>query len=198
LSIQAVHNERELLRQIAQGDEQAFNTLFGLYREKLYYYLLKITKSAEISEELVIDIFLKLWLGRELTSKIEHPESFFYKVAYHKAVDFLKVTSRHARLQQVYIDRAQTETQSRIDDVIVDAELRKLVYDAVNSLPPQRKLIYTLSREEGLSHQQIAEALNLSRNTVKNSMMSATRSIGEFLRKAHAEKVAFSMLFFLY
>jgi RNA polymerase sigma-70 factor (ECF subfamily) len=90
-----------LLACLAEGDEKAFNALFERYKDRLYHYLFKITKSSEISEEIVIDIFVKIWVGREIMDRIQNVESFLHKVAYHKAIDFLRVTSRHARLKKV-------------------------------------------------------------------------------------------------
>lgn len=186
-----------LLSQLAGGDELAFNTLFERYKDKLYNYLLKITKSSEVSEEIVIDIFVKLWVGRELMNHIQNLESFLHKVAYHKAIDFLRVTSRHARLKKVYIDRMENEPEKLADDLIIDEEFRQILHKAIQRLPPQRKLIYTLSREEGLTHNQIASALNLSRNTVKNSIMSATKSISEFLQDNSYGKIILPLFFLL-
>ncbi|CAL1517432.1 sigma-70 family RNA polymerase sigma factor [Chitinophaga sp. MM2321] len=197
LCIPLLHSDTSLLVRLAAGDEAAFNTLFERHRDKLYNYLLKITKSPEIAEEFVIDVFVKLWVGRELMVQVHHLEGFLYKVAYHKAIDFLRVTSRHDRLQKVYIERLEQLPEKRADDLLIDMELRQLLLEAVKQLPPKRRLIYTLSREQGLTHDQIATALNLSRNTVKNTMMAATRSISNFLQSNGLDKAALSILFFM-
>jgi len=186
-----------LLADLATGEEIAFNTLFERYKDKLYNYLLKITKSPEVSEEIVIDIFVKIWVGRELMNHVQNLESFLHKVAYHKAIDFLRVTSRHARLKKVYIDRMENEPEKLADDLIIDEEFRQIFQKAIQQLPPQRKLIYTLSREQGLTHDQIATALNLSRNTIKNSMMAATKSISDFLQDNSYSKFILPLFFLL-
>ena len=176
----------------------AFNVLFERYRDKLYYYILRHTKSAEITEEIVIDIFMKLWVGRELAVNIKSPAAFFHKVAYYKAMDFLRTTARHARLRQVYIERAGEADVRKPDEVLIDNEGRALLLEAVNQLPPKRKLIYQLSREEGLNHDAIAKLLNLSRSTVNNSITAATISIAEYLKKNVAGKAALSSAFTAY
>ena len=73
--------DEQLFSFIKEGNEMAFNVLFERYRDKLYYYILRHTKSAEITEEIVIDIFMKLWVGRELAVNIKSPAAFFHKVA---------------------------------------------------------------------------------------------------------------------
>lgn len=183
LSGSSIQDDAVLLAGVAAGNEAAFNQLFGRYRGKLYGYLLKITKSPEIAEEIVIDIFMKLWVGRQLIQKVEHPENFLHKIAYHKAIDFLRTAARHTRLRNVYIDRMKPEQSQQADDVLIDSQSMQLLHRAILSLPPRRRLIYTLSREEGLTYEQIAAALNLSRNTVKNSMMAAVKSIAIYLRR---------------
>ncbi len=197
MSTTPVHDDAMLLQQVASGDESAFNTLFERYRNKLYQYMLGVTKSPEISEEIVMDVFVKLWVGRELLSEIRQLDKFLHKVAYHKAIDFLRAASRHARLQQAYIARMDSEPTKPADELLIDAETRQLLIEAIRQLPPQRRLIYQLSREEGLTHEQIAQALNLSRNTVKNSIVSATKSISAYLRKNNSGEAGLSMLFFL-
>lgn len=192
-----IYDEKALLDRLAAGDEVAFNELFERHREKLFRYLLKITKSPEISEEIVIDVFVKLWTGRELMQHVLQLDSFLHKVAYHRAIDFLRAASRHTRLQKAYVERMEREPEKRADELLIDAESRKLLQKAIHRLPPRRKFIYTLSREHGLTHDQIAAALNLSRNTVKNSIMAATRSISEFLQHNGSARGVLLLLFFL-
>ena len=190
-----IDDDNALLIKLASGDKMAFNTLFERHSDKLFNYLCKITKSPEVSEEVVTDIFVKLWLGRELLDHIVNLESFLHKVAYHKATDFLRTISRHTRLQKRYIDRLETEPQRLADDLIIDKEFRHILQKAIYQLPPQRKLIYTFSREQGLTYDQIATALNLSRNTVKNSIMAATKSIKKFLLDNNMSKEVVPLLF---
>lgn len=191
------YQEKELLIRIAAGDENAFAQVFELYRLRLYNYLLRITKFPVIAEDLVVDVFMKLWVGRELLVNVYDLEGFLHKVAYNKAMDFFTTTARHTRLLQVYAERIDGHTERLADELMVDDECRRILLEAVNQLPPQRKLIYTLSREKGLTHEQIAGALNLSRNTVKNSIVSASRSISEYLQKYYPGKTALSCLFLL-
>jgi RNA polymerase sigma-70 factor (ECF subfamily) len=184
------HTDEQLLCLIKTGNEEAFSTLFERYRSKLYYYLLRHTKSNEISEEIVIDIFMKLWKGRELADQIQEVSAFFHKIGYYKALDFLRTTARKQQLSRVYIDRAKQVEEKMPDELMIDEETKILLLQAVNQLPPQRKLVYQLSREEGLSHEQIAQMLRLSKSTVNNTIVSASRSISEYLKKHVVGKAA--------
>lgn len=192
-----IEDDGTLLARLADGDERAFNILFERYRARLYNYLLKITKSPEISEEIIIDIFVKLWVGRKVMDQVQNLGSFLHKVVYHKAIDFLRTTARHTRLQNAYIARIKSEPEKLPDELLIDAEFRQILRKAIYQLPPKRRLIYTLSREQGLTHDEIARTLNLSRNTVKNSIVAATKSISEYLQDNSSNKAVFPLLFFL-
>jgi RNA polymerase sigma-70 factor (family 1) len=184
LSFTDTSYEKNLLQQIAGGDETAFRELFDIYRQRLYSYIFNITRLPEISEEIVADIFVKLWVGRELLTQIEQPNAFLHKVAYYKAMDFLKTLARQARLQERYNEwYLATAHEKSPDQLLIDAEMVQLISRGINQLTPQRKLIYRLSREEGMTHEQIARHLNLSRNTVRNSIIAATRFIDTYLKE---------------
>lgn len=189
----AAFTDEQLFALLKEDNEAAFNALFVRYRSKLYYYILRHTKSPEIAEEIVIDIFMKLWKGRSLAGLIQEPAAFFHKVGYYKAMDFLRTAARHSRLQQAYIDRAEHASEKKPDDLLIDMESRELLLRAINQLPPQRKLIYQLSREEGLSHEEIAQTLKLSRSTVNNAIVSASRSIIRYLKNTASGEAALSV-----
>lgn len=197
LSERELYTEQELLLQVSQGNEPAFNALFEQYRPRIHQYLLLLTKSTEVAEEIVIDIFVKLWIGRSLLSQVENAEAFLRKIAYNKAMDFFRTTARHTRLRQAYLSQLTPEPDKSADEILIDAEARQLIYEAVNQLPPQRKLIYTMSREQGLTHEQIAQTLSLSRSTVKNSMVASVKSIHQYLSTHHKGNAGSLLVIFM-
>ncbi len=188
--------EKSLLSQIAEGNERAFRQLYDLYWAKLYNYLIRIIKSPEITEEIVIDIFLKLWTGRELLHNIQHLDGFLRKVAYNKAMDFFKIASRDEQLKRIVAREMEMEETSGADHRLLDGESRGILQQAILQLSPQRRLIFTLSREKGLTHEQIARQLNLSRNTVRNSMAEALKSIRQYLKSNDIEPLIALGVFF--
>lgn len=192
-----MHTDHILLSRIAMGEEDAFTELFERYREKLFYYLLRHTKSPEVAEEIVTDIFMKLWLGRELAGQIKDIGAFLHKVGYYKVMDFLRTTARHERLKKVYSHHVKAGADEFPADPMLDDELKSLIYKAVNQLPPRRKLMYRLSRQEGMTHEQIACLLNLSTSTVNNTLVSASRSIVSYVRTYSKQGSALGLLLVL-
>jgi RNA polymerase sigma-70 factor (ECF subfamily) len=175
-------DETLLLKEVAAGNEAAFKQLFEERRDKLFNYLVRITKSKEIAEEIIIDVFLKLWIGRELVHDIKNLDGFLHKVAYYKALDFLKKAGRSANLQQLIYREMQMVREKEADHRLLDHEYRQILHKAIRQLSPQRKLVFTLSRENGLSHDEIARQLKLSRQTVKNTITDALKFIRDFLQ----------------
>ena len=171
-----------VLKQIAAGNEAAFKLLFEERRNKLFNYLVRITKSREIAEEIIIDVFLKLWIGRELIQEIRNIDGFLHKVAYYKALDFLKIAGRNANLQKLISREIQMTKEKEADHRLLDNEYRQILHKAIKQLSPQRRLIFTLSRENGLSHDEIARQLKLSRQTVKNTLTDTLKFIQHFLQ----------------
>lgn len=170
-------NDKRLLEMIAHGDEMAFKTLFEKYRDKLHAYLYSITKSSEVAEEIVMDVFLKIWFSRTKSIDIIHFDSFLYKIAHNKAIDFLRAVHRDQTLFNLVWEEMQFVSDYTADSKLKEKENHHALQTAVSQLPPKRRLVYELSRKKGLTHDQIARYLNLSKNTVNNHLVESLRFI---------------------
>lgn len=177
-----MHSDLTLQMEIASGNEAAFKIFFEKHRSKLYNYLFSIVKSKEIAEEIVVDVFMKIWVGRELMPDIQNMDAFLHKVAYNKALDFLRMASRNAGLQKLVRREMENEKEKQADHKMLEQECNQIIHEAIQKLSPQRHIVFTLSRMHGLSYDEIAQKLNLSRNTVRNTMAETLRSIRTFLR----------------
>jgi len=176
-------NDYELLCETSIGNEVAFSQLFEKHRGKLFNYLLRVTKSKEITEEIIIDVFMKIWMGKELLPDVKNFEAFLCVVAKNKSMDFFRIAARDERLQKMVGNRITQEQENQTDNIILEKEYKTILEQALSKLSPQRKQIFYLSREQGLTHDQIAKHLNLSRNTVRNTMAETLKLIRLFLKK---------------
>ena len=168
-----------------EGNEAFFNLLYKKYRNKLYGFLFKITKSRETSEEIVLDVFLKIWQGREAAHEIEDLEAFLYRVAYHKAIDFFREAKRNPAIQrEIWENMSRTEAAGNlVDEKLAEKELESGLHTAISMLPRQRKKVFYLREYEGFSYTDIASRLQLSNHTVRNHLASSVQFIREFLLK---------------
>ena len=192
----SLNNDHLLLAQIAQRDELAFKTLFDSYRDRLYHYIHGMIKSKEVAEELVMDVFLKLWLGKELVNQIENLDAFLFRVAYNKSIDFLRRAARDPRFRDLLWDEMQLAGGMYADQPMITREYEAKLREAVGLLSPQRRLVYALSRDKGLSHADIALKLQLSKHTVSNHIVEAQKFIRSYLIR-HMD-VAVVMAFVIY
>lgn len=175
--------EKDLLLQVSEGSEKAFKTLFTDYYEQLFNYVFSFIKSRQITEELVMDVFLKIWLGRDIIPQIEKFEAFLFRVAHNKSIDFLRAVARDPKFQDLLWDQIQLTNNVHADSDILMKEYETKLREAVSILSPQRKKVYQLSRDQDMTHDQIAVHLNLSKHTVNNHIVEAQRFIRSYLSK---------------
>lgn len=186
--------DNSLLILISHGDEQAFKELFRIYRDRLFNYILKITKSRETAEEIVMDVFLKLWDGRALIREIENFPSFVFLMARNKSIDFLRTAAKDRILQELIWNEIQVLSDVRSDERVIISELEEEVNRVVNQLSPQRQAVFRLSREEHMTYDQIAKHLKLSKSTIKNHMIDSLR----FIRTHLTTKMDVIIIVFLF
>lgn len=174
-----------LLSLIAEGDEKAFAALFGRYRDRLYSYLVKVTKSKESSEEMVLDAFVKIWTARTALGEINHFEAFLFRVAHNRAIDFLRQSQRNQRNRTAIWEGIQELKAAMADEALLKTETEQAICEAVSRLSPQRQEVFRLSREEYLSYDEIAERMQLSKFTVRNHLSAALQFIRSHLDNGH-------------
>ncbi|HEU5366176.1 MAG TPA: RNA polymerase sigma-70 factor [Hanamia sp.] len=177
------HTEKELLEQISAGDEKAFRALFATYYEQLYRYIFGFIKSKQVSEELVMDVFLKIWLGRDLIPQIEKFDAFLFRVAHNKSIDFLRSVARDPKFKDLLLENIQLANNVQSDSPVLMQEFETKLREAVSLLSPQRKKVFQLSREQDMTHDEIAAQLNLSKHTINNHIVEAQRFIRTYLSK---------------
>lgn len=171
------YTDSELIRYVVNDNEHAFNELFARYRNRLLAYLLKISKSPEIAEEIVLDIFIKIWNGRAQMKDIENLEAFLFTVARNKAFDFLRQVKKSRLKQEALWERMQGNVADMADKGLLLENLEATIRSATSHLSPQRKMVFLLSRDHNLTYEQIAEKLQLSTNTVRNHLSAALQII---------------------
>lgn len=155
--------------------ELLFAGIFKTYEYRLYSLALKLTKSDLYARDVIQEVFLKLWEHRESIHTIENIEAWLYRLTENKVIDFLRKAAADGRLKEALWNKLPTNPE--VEHGVEVKEYNYIIQKAIDQLPPQRKLIYYLNREEGLNYQQIANELHISRHTVKNQLSTALQSI---------------------
>jgi RNA polymerase sigma-70 factor (ECF subfamily) len=177
---------RELQGMIADGDENAFTQVYLHFGKKLVHFAVSLIRSKQIAEELVEDVFVNLWAGRDRILQIENLTVYLYVSVKNKALNMLSHKAKELVTAPFDdLDIAVDEFAADPYDLMITAEMMTRMQHAIESLPPRCKIIFKLIRENGLKYKEVAEILNISVNTIDVQMAIAVKKICTAL---HIEK----------
>ena len=186
-------DEKDLLVKLRNGDHRAFEKIYHLYKDRLISSCLRLLKSPELTEELLQDLFLKLWLQREKIDVEQSLNAYLYKVAHNMVYDFFRKASRDRRLQE-HLIAVTPLSYNDIEEHIYQRENKVELMHAVSLLPPQQQKIFKLCRFEEKSHEEISALLNITVGTVNNHMTRANTFIKEYFQPKPGSHVAIAIL----
>ncbi|WP_289023083.1 RNA polymerase sigma-70 factor [uncultured Salegentibacter sp.] len=174
------NSDHVLVEHLKSGDEASFQVLFNRYQEDVYFYAKSLVKIDVQAEEIVQDVFIKVWVSKHLLKPKKSFKAFIFTIARNLAFNFLKKAANDRELMnRVFYESIESHKPTDIN--LTEAEYKNLSERAITSLPPRCQLIFKMSREEGKSYEEISDELNISANTVKNQMTKALGNIREFL-----------------
>jgi RNA polymerase sigma-70 factor (ECF subfamily) len=182
-------SDYDLVEELRRGDLEAFDQIFKKYGDRLFGFALTYLKSREEAEELVQDVFLKIWNNRKNLKKVSSLKSYLFTIAYHNMCRLFREKQIHEKYskeiaflgKQAAILEEQLEYKSTLEQV--DRLIEKL--------PEKQKIIFIKSRREGKTSKEIADEMNLSPGTVDNQISAAIR----FLRE-HISDTSFALLLY--
>lgn len=166
----------EQINDFREGDEIAFREIYTYFSPKVYRFAYSFLKEKQHSEEIVQETFLSLWENHHKFEENKPLEPYLFTIAKRLVLDQLRKkistdTLRSKLLVAISVQHNETEEQIIFSDMLVFAE------KAIKELPQQQQMVFRLSRLEGLSYDEIAQRLNLSRNTVKNHLGVAAKKL---------------------
>lgn len=174
------YNEKEFLNAIAGGDEQAYVQLYRHYWNEVYSLALSFLKSPSLAEDTLQEVFVKLWLKRESIREWKDFRAYFMTMVRHEIINTMRQGKRQLLIRDLPpdIDAAGTSPQ---EELLHSKETVALLQSAVNTLSAKQREVFLLSRTNGLTHDQIAEQMQLSKKTVANLITLALNQIREYL-----------------
>ncbi|HWK05596.1 MAG TPA: RNA polymerase sigma-70 factor [Puia sp.] len=184
-------HEQALFISISEGDETAFSTCYSEYGRVLMPFLVRLVGSRDSAEEIIQEVFLKVWLYRDRLAEVDNPRSWLFRVAANTGRNWLKKKMLIEQKMQEH-QRQWDIPDSAIPEQVDLKSIAGVIQRTILSFPPQRRRIYQMSREEGLKPAEIAARLELSVSTVKNTLLSALKTIRE-----NIEEAGFWVTFFL-
>jgi len=161
--------------------ELVFTSLFKEHEYKLFTFAFRLTKSEQLAKDIIQEVFLKLWDHRASIHEINNIEYWLYRLTENKAIDFFRKANAEQRLRMAIwynVREIVNDTQLQVEA----REFNNIIKNAIDKLPPQRKIIYQLNRENGMNYQEIASKLKISSNTVRNQLAAAVKSLRKLIR----------------
>lgn len=172
--------DSQLVTLLKQGDADAFEKVFYGFSDRLYYFAMRYLRSQHDAEEIVQDVFVKLWENRENLNENLSFSGYLFTIARNTIFN----QNRKKVNEQAYHEYVRgflENTTSKTEDDLIYSDIKSMIDKVVDELPPQRKLIYKLSRESGLSYREIAEQLNLSERTVEAHIRLALKTLTQVI-----------------
>lgn len=171
--------DKGIIRKLALGNEEAFRQVYDAYKNKLYFYALKFTRNEANAEEIVQQVFIKLWDTKHKIDLDLSFDAYLFRITRNLTFNFLKSQAREA-LQRQEIVAIKGLKEYQTEEVLAYNECAEIAMQAIESLPEKRQIIFKMSHDDGLSIEEIAEMLDISVHTVKSQLIKASKTI-----KAH-------------
>jgi len=162
--------------------EQLFNELFREYEQPLYLFAFKMLKSEMVAQDIIQDVFLKLWLIRDKISEVKSISSFLYKLTENKVIDHLRASASDQKKRQALWRRLHQSHEQNVGISVEAKEYHTIIQQAIEQLPPQRRAVYLLSQAEDRPRKEIASLLQISPHTVRNQLAKAIENIVAYLK----------------
>ncbi|KQR66921.1 RNA polymerase sigma factor [Pedobacter sp. Leaf176] len=172
--------EKILLQKIAADDELAFKHVLELYKNNIYSFVVKFVYSKADAEEIVQDTFFTIWQKRDILPNIEHPRNYIYTVVRNKTYNYLNRVAKNKKLVAQLWANMQVESNN-IEELSDLKDSEMLIQSGLRNLSQQKQQIFKMSREAGLSHEEIAEHTGLSKSRVKNIIVEILKYLRYYL-----------------
>ncbi len=176
-----ITTEKIYVQALCKGDQKAFEALFLFYHPKLVYYLTGFFKNDELSRDMAQDIFLSVWYNKAKLAEIKSFKAYIFKMGKNAICNYYD----HSLVNNKFVAEQLTRTDffENTEEIIFAKQLQSLIDLAVSKMPSQRKLIYTLSRIEGLPNDKIAVKLNIKKRTVENHLTAALADLRKTMKQ---------------
>ncbi|MCT2561832.1 RNA polymerase sigma factor [Chryseobacterium herbae] len=172
-------NEKDLLLRLRDGDEYAFESLYRTYSRRILIGVVRFVKDEDQAQEILQDVFIRIWNHRKNIDPDKSFQSYLFSIANNLVRDFFRKAAHDRKLQASLIARG-TELYDHIETALYHKETTAILHSAIETLPLQRKTIFTLCRLEGKSYDEVASIMGITVSTVGNQLVKATRSVKRY------------------
>lgn len=174
-------NVEILLAAISRNEEAALTKLIERFSTELYIFAFGIVKRKEVAEEIVSDVFFRLWSERKNIRRIQNIRAYLIIAVRNNSLAYLRSKINKPYLTLDEIDTFELEPLKCPETILIDKETMALINSTIAQLPAKNKMVFTLAKINGLKYKEIATLMNISTRTVENHIASALERIDKIL-----------------
>ena len=168
------NDERSLIRQISQGDEKAFSEMYDRYRPVLYRFVFNILKSADLTNDSCQEIFIKIWEDRTRLHEVMSFKYYLLTVGKNHSLNVLKKVISEEKTLSDFISN-YSEVNNEVEEKMQSDEYQEFINSVLVTLTPQSRKIFQLCRQQGMSYDEAAIVMGVSRNMIKKHMIRSMK-----------------------
>jgi len=192
VSFEGIHNEKELLLQIAQGDRSAFKVLYTAYFPHVQQYVSLFEPGRESLDELTQDVFVRIWEKRARLAGVESFKGYVFLITRNVVFNFIRALKVRQRVKE--LDESIDVVSNEFENELLFKQYYRIAIEAMDKLPPGRRKVLKMSIDDGLTLDEIAAELDITRAGVKKQLYAATAFVRQYLHE-HGE---ISLLLFVF
>lgn len=177
-----VPNEKEIVERLVLGDKDAFCELYTSYKGVVIRFSMRMIKSGTIAEDVFQDTFAMVWQSRRFINPGLSFSAYLFTIVKNRILNILREEDNQWTLKSVMSSKQKEEEQTTHETILLN-DLMRLIREAKQTLTPKQLQIYELSREQNMSHAEIAETLEISKNTVREHITMSLKQIRNYLDK---------------
>ncbi len=182
---------------LINGDVNAFENIYRFYFHRIFHFVNRFAVTREDTEEIVQDVFVKLWEKRASIDLDKNFSSFLFTIAQNMVIDRMRQYMAAEKRMQVYrVKNANKVSRRSTEELVNYYELSNLITELINDLPPRRRMVFKLNREKGMTYKEIADLLKVSQGTIEKQMSKAIHTLTSILKNNYGYNIEL-MVFFL-
>jgi len=186
--------DKKIIKRFKEGDAEAFDAIYHNYSKKMFHFALGLVKDEDISKDLVQEVFVNLWEKRGQVDLNLNFDNYIFTIAYNSVRKYFRKKSIETKVID-HLVKNSPEIIESVDGTVIYNELLELASKTIENLPPKRKIVYKLSRQEGMKIKEIASKLNISTRTAENHLAKALKYLKEELSGISLLTLLFFYLF---
>lgn len=183
--------DKDTIIKFKEGNTEAFDKIYRQFSNKIYHFVLGLTKDEHVSKDIVQEVFINLWDKSDLVNQDLNFDNYIFTITYNSIRKYFRRKAIETKAFDYFLKNSPEVIEDGDKDLIFK-ELIEIAYKTIDNLPPQRKKVYTMSKQEGMKIKEIADKLSLSPRTVENHLAKALK----FLKEELSDISLLTLLFF--